>query len=381
MQSFLGEFLKRHEIDGFLYYGASTVDADIFYLSRFLAGDSFALLAQEKSTLLVSSMELGRAERESHEARCLSTGGYRISERVRKGATPEEAYIQVLTDFLREHDVKSLGVPFRFPVGLFRPLSESFSLEVLESPASRMRCIKSADEVFAISQTQRATERAMERAVQVISSSEPCGGVLYRDDEPLTSERVRWFIESSLLEDGCEASETIVSGGEEAAQPHAHGSGPLPSDAPIVIDIFPRSKASRYYADMTRTVLRGEPTPEVLELYRAVMLAQDAGLEAVRAGISGGDVHTRVSDVFSELGYREREGCGFTHSTGHGVGLDVHESPSLGMVDEPLSCGQVVTVEPGLYYPGIGGVRLEDLVVVREGLSENLTRFERKLVV
>ena len=241
--------------------------------------------------------------------------------------------------------------------------------------------IKSPDEQEAIAASQRACERAMRRAVQLVSGSEPRGDVLYRSDEPLTSEMVRGAIEVSLLEDGCEAADTIVAGGRQASDPHMRGTGPLPANLPIVIDIFPRSKISRYFADMTRTVLRGEASLEASEMYEAVRLAQDAGLEAIRAGVDGSEVHFRVSQVFTDHGYPEREGRGFTHSTGHGVGLDVHERPSISEVGEILEDSAVVTVEPGLYYPEIGGVRLEDLVVVKESGSKNLTHFERQLVI
>jgi len=118
-----------------------------------------------------------------------------------------------------------------------------------------------------------------------------------------------------------------------------------------------------------------------VEMYRAVLMAQERGLAAVSAGISGREVHERVSEAFSEMGYSEREGCGFTHSTGHGVGLQVHENPSLSEVGEELQAGHVVTVEPGLYYPEIGGVRLEDLVVVGPAGCRDLTCFERELVL
>ena len=128
---------------------------------------------------------------------------------------------------------------------------------------------------------------------------------------------------------------------------------------------------------MTRTVLKGEASPEVKEIYEAVRLAQAEGLKAIRAGVSGKEVHSRVSQVFLDQGYPEREGCGFTHSTGHGVGLDVHEKPVLSEMGEVLQVNHVVTVEPGLYYPEIGGVRLEDLVVVKENGCKNLTNFER----
>jgi Xaa-Pro aminopeptidase len=374
-------FLDQNGLDGFLYVGESYGDADMYYLSRFLAGDRFALLAGEKTTLLVSSMELGRARKESAADRVLSTSEFHITDKLKSSKRPDEAYALVLADFLRHCSVKRLGVPFNFPAGIYRILEQDFSVQILGSPITRQREIKRPEELQEIALTQRAGERAMKRAIRLIAGSEARGGVLFRGGEPLTSERVRRAIELTLLEDGCEVVDTIVAGGGQAADPHARGEGPLPANAPIVIDIFPRSKSSRYFADMTRTVLKGEASSEVVEMHRAVEMAQKAGLQAVREGATGSEVHLRVSDVFLEQGYPEREGCGFTHSTGHGVGLAVHERPSLGEAGGPLKSGQVVTVEPGLYYPDIGGVRLEDLVVVEKDGCHNLTRLQRKLVV
>jgi len=374
-------FLERHNLDGFLFVGDSICDADMYYLTHFLAGDKFAVLAQEKTTLLVSSMELFRAKKESIATECLSTSQYQIMEKLKRCKNSEEAYCRVLVEFLKGHGIRRLGVPFRFPAGFYQRLCQDFEVSVLESPASRLREIKRQEELDAIVCTQRACERAMRQATLLIGSSKPRGELLYREGQPLTSEKVRGAIEISLLEDGCEAMDTIVAGGPQAAAPHARGTGPLAANAPIVIDIFPRSKSRRYFADMTRTVLKGEAAPEVKEIYEAVRLAQAEGLLAIRAGVSGKEVHSRVSSVFLDLGYPEREGSGFTHSTGHGVGLDVHEKPFLSESGEELQVNHVVTVEPGLYYPKIGGVRLEDLVVVKENGYESLTHFERKLVL
>jgi len=374
-------FLEEADLDGFLFIGDSICDTDMFYLSHFLAGDRFTLLAQEKISLLVSSMELGRAKNESFADEVVSTSRYAIMDKLRACKKPDEAYLQVLTEFLRDRRVERLGVPYRFPVGIFQHLCGDFQISVTESPVSRWRAVKSANELDAIRASQAACERAMRLAVNTIAKSEIRGDQLYRDGRPLTSDEVRGQIEVSLLEDGCEAVDTIVAGGKAAADPHARGSGPLPANSPIVIDIFPRSKSSRYFADMTRTVLKGEASPEISELYEAVAAAQDAGLAAIRAGVTGKEVHARVCRTFQERGFPEREGRGFTHSTGHGVGLEVHEKPSLSEVGETLEAGHVVTVEPGLYYPEIGGVRLEDMVAVTDSGYENFTHFERKLVL
>ena len=381
MSSDILRFLDSSNIDGFLFVGDSICNSDMYYLSHFLAGDRFAILFQEKTTILVSSMEKGRAKKESCADEVLSTQDYHIMEKLKSCTKPEMAYPEVLKDFLRDHGILRLGVAYSFPAGIFQPLSRHFDIQILESPARRARAKKSPQEIVNITSAQKACERAMRRAVELIASSEPRGDILCCLGQPLTSEQVRSAIDISLLEDGCEAADTIVAGGIQAADPHMRGAGPLPANSPIVIDIFPRSKSHRYYADMTRTVLRGEAPQEVKELYHAVLAAQEAGIGAIRSDVTGEEVHSAVSDVFLEMGYPERDGCGFTHSTGHGVGLDVHEMPSLGEGGEILKSSHVVTVEPGLYYPDIGGVRLEDLVVVRDKGCQDLTHFEKDLVL
>ena len=373
--------MEEAGLDAMLFVGDSVCDSDMYYLSHFLTSDRFTLLTQERISLLVSSMERGRASKESTADDVISTSEYGIRERLSACSKPDEAYMQVLLEFLRDRGVNRLGVPTRFPAGLYCHLAEHLDVSILESPVSRWRAVKSPIEIAAIRTVQQACEKAMLRALQLIAGSEPRGEQLYRQGQPLTSEQVRSSIEVSLLKEGCEAVDTIVAGGLAGADPHARGAGVLPANAPIVIDIFPRSKSSRYFADMTRTVLKGEASLQVREIYEAVLQAQNIGISAVRAGESGKEVHSRVSEVFRECGYPDVESCGFTHSTGHGVGLEIHERPSLGVSGEILEAGQVVTVEPGLYFPDIGGVRLEDLVVVREGSCENLTHFERRLVL
>jgi Xaa-Pro aminopeptidase len=376
-----GEFLSDHGLDGFLFLGDSLCNPDIYYLSCFLAPDRFALLAASSLSILVSGMEGGRAKRESVADEVATTSDYGIKEKLANFDRPEDAYAAVLKEFLRDRGVRKLGVPFDFPVRVYSDLAADFEVSVLESPASKWREVKTSQEIEAIRSVQRGCEEAMKVAVGMIRRSRPAGGSLIFEGSLLTSEMVKSAIDVSLLRGGYEAQETIVAGGKDGADPHFGGSGPLPADSPIVIDIFPRSKRTRYFADMTRTVLRGEADPEVVEIYGAVRAAQAAGIAAVRAGVPGREVHAEVCAVFEEQGYPEREGRGYIHSTGHGVGLAVHESPSLSEVGDALVAGNVVTVEPGLYYPDIGGVRLEDLVVVKDEGCENLTEFEKGLIL
>ena len=209
----------------------------------------------------------------------------------------------------------------------------------------------------------------------------------------LTAERVRAIVEGALLERGCLAESTIIAPGKQAADPHMIGSGPIHAGEPVVMDIFPQHKETRYFADMTRTVSKGAPPAEISKLYEIVKHAQDAGIKALRPGITGREVHELVEDIIFAAGYDTlRTGQkhdvsdpvtkGFIHATGHGVGLEIHEAPRVGRGGtSPLEIGDVVTVEPGIYDPAIGGVRLEDMLVITADGSRNLTRAPRQLVV
>jgi Xaa-Pro aminopeptidase len=178
-----------------------------------------------------------------------------------------------------------------------------------------------------------------------------------------------------------------VACGRGSADPHWQGEGELRAGEPIVIDFVPRSKKERYYSDMTRTVVRGTPSDEIKDMYSAVREAQQAAIKRIKAGITGNEVHNIVCDVLEARGYETARGKtgvfteGFIHSTGHGVGLDIHEGPNLSESGKELKEGSVVTVEPGLYYKRTGGVRLEDVVVVTASGCKNLTMFGKNLVL
>jgi Xaa-Pro aminopeptidase len=191
-------------------------------------------------------------------------------------------------------------------------------------------------------------------------------------------------IDHRLLDFGCETEEVIVSCGKDTANPHGTTSGPLRANEPIILDIFPRSKKKRYFADMTRTVIHGEASKELIKMYEAVRTAQEKAIGMIKSGISASSVHNAVCETFEKLGYdtyKSGSKVGFIHSTGHGVGLDVHELPSIGESDVLLETGNVITIEPGLYYPETGGIRLEDMVLVTENGCENLTSLEKKFEI
>jgi Xaa-Pro aminopeptidase len=225
---------------------------------------------------------------------------------------------------------------------------------------------------------------AAENAIQ--EASVDADGQLVYQGEPLTSERVKQAIEITLLEHGCGLDETIVACGQQAADPHNRGSGPLQANEPIIVDIFPRDKSTGYHSDMTRTFCKGEPSETLREWYDLTEEALAAALAAVAPDNTGGDVHAAACEVYEDAGlptFRSDPATevGFIHSTGHGVGLDVHERPRLSTDGGDLVPGQVITVEPGLYDPKVGGVRIEDIVIVTEDGYENITEYPIELVV
>lgn len=380
--------LEFPNADAFLMVSESAHNADMYYATGFLAHDSFIYLNSENEKLLVSDMELGRARKESSVREVLPTSRYGIMEKLRKHKDADAAYCEMIVEFLRSENVKRVAVPYNFPVQLADCLrKEGFDVIPVKSPFRELREIKKQNEIKAIEFAQRAGEEALSEALNAIKNATIRRGVLWQEDAPLLAEDVRATIERCLLSHGCEAADIIIACGKGSADPHWNGEGELLADEPIVIDMVPRSKKERYFSDMTRTVMRGAPSGELSAMYSAVRDAQTAAIKKIKAGITGSEIHNIVCDILEERGYNTARGKsgefteGFIHSTGHGVGLDIHEGPNLGENGQELKAGAVVTVEPGLYYRKTGGVRLEDVVLVTRSGCKNLTMFEKNLVL
>ncbi len=365
-----------------LLYGASDSDSDILYASGFNAPDPFCWFrAGERTCLVASDLELGRARREARVDEVLSLSAAATSARKRLGRPPRPA--DVVAEALRSRRVRRAAVPASFPLGMAEALRASgIRLDVRPAPFLPERVVKTPAELREIRRCQRATERAVQRAFERLRRARVRGRRIVEKGRALTAEDIKRTIDVALMEDGCVARHTIVACGEHAVDPHDTGSGPLLPHVPIVFDVFPRS-ATGYFSDMSRTVVKGKPSDAVRRLHAAVLDGQTLGIRSVRAGANGKDIHGAIHARFRALGYETgpREGGmqGFFHGTGHGVGLDIHEAPRIGGVDDLLPAGAVVTVEPGLYYPGVGGVRIEDMVLVRENGCTNLTRFPKGL--
>lgn len=357
---------SKKSTDARLIVGVPMENPDLLYASRFRAVDPVVLLDNKGvRTLVVSSMELPRAARECSGVRAMDPRSLRLGKRERGKISSWALRL------LRLNSVRHVCVAATFPVAVARRLERAgVRLHIMQGSLYPERLVKRADEISAIAESQQAAVIAMRAAVRMIAgSSIDAEDVLRFERKPLTAEIVRRAIERVLLDHDCAGHDIIVACGEQAADPHAVGQGALVANQPIVIDIFPRHQRHAYWGDLTRTVVRGRAAPELRRLYNAVRAAQLAALAAIRPGVRGKVVHACAARVLEERGFRTGtnggKGFGFIHGTGHGVGLAIHEGPTLSPASEvKLRAGHVVTVEPGLYYPELGGVRIEDTVVV-----------------
>jgi len=360
-----------------LMIAASESDSNLYYATRFVAPDPFIFLEVKGERLLVmSDLELDRARSQASVDRVLSYA--EIDRRLRAQGAAEPGSADVVHAVLQEHGVRSLLVPGNFPYGHAARLQElGYQLETKREPFFERRAIKTADEVRWIEATQWATEAAVTAAHTALRAASPRKGVLWLEGEALTSERIKKLINVKLMELDCIAQHTIVAGGDQACDPHHEGTGPLPANRSIIFDVFPRSGQTRYFADMSRTVVRGTPSSELKRLYQTVLAAQEEAITKVKDGADGKRIHQGILTRFEKAGYQtglvNGRMQGYFHGTGHGVGLDIHEMPRISRTGSLLQEGHVVTVEPGLYYPGLGAVRIEDMVLVTKDGCRNLT--------
>ena len=376
----LQPLLHRKGIDAYLMYTDSIRSADMYYISGFLAGDAFTYLYKNKDILLVSSMEKERAKKESRITDVRSTSDYGSKELLKIHKDPAEVYSRLLVQLLKEEECSSIAVPEEFPLFFADHLrDEGINITCITSPIRKLREKKTKTEIKAISNTQRACELSASKAIDLIRSSKISGDELTINGRPLTSEYIKAAIHHSLLDSGCEAQGTIVACGPRSCDPHWEGEGVLKAHQQIILDIFPRNMVSRYYSDMSRTVVRGKPDPKIKEMYEAVLAAQQVGFDLIEPGANSSEIHQAVCDSFADAGFTVGEDEGFIHSTGHGVGIDIHERPGIGPQQDILDIGNVITVEPGLYYHDVGGVRIEDMVVVTDKGCNNLTMLNKNL--
>ena len=372
--------------DARLIIDSTRGSADLFYLTRFRAPDPVIWIESGGATILVlSDLEIDRGRQTAKVDRCLSLSSLARIARKRLGRAPGAG--DVAAAALAGMGASSVEVPATFPSAHYLALvAAGLDVRVATGPFVPRRRRKTRAEVAEMRRCQRAGEVGIALAVRMIAGAGPRGGRLFLDGAPLTSERVKSAVSLALLEKGWQAAGLIVSGSrEQTAVPHDTGSGPLRADQPIILDFFPRSLSSGYHGDETRTVVRGRPSARVAAMMAAVLEAERIGSRMLRPGARGAEIHARVVEFLASEGFPtsrgDRHPAGFFHGLGHGLGLEIHEPPSLSHPDTVLEAGDVVTVEPGLYYPGIGGVRHENLYHVVKGGSEPLSALDVPFVL
>ena len=355
-------------------------DADFIYATSFsVESGVYIRFAPDDDVLAVSPLEIDRARVQARAHKVVeersayaNSSWAALAARMLRDRGLTEARVSPNLRALYLEELRAAGIDTEIDRDLFR--------------AERRH--KSATEAAAIEEAQRAAEAAVVEVVRELAKAEIKDGLLWSNGDPLTSERLYARAQLLLGEKGFTCPDMIIAGSPENALPHYRGEGPIKANAPVIIDIFPTSRKTHYNGDLTRTVVVGEVSPEVRKMHAAALQALDAGIESIAAGVSGKEVHSAVCQVLVDRGYGTTstgfegppDGPTMNHSTGHGVGLDIHEEPSLRETSTgPLLAGDVVTVEPGLYLVGFGGVRIEDTGMVTDGGFENFTTLTRSI--
>ena len=367
-----------------LIVAPSDTDADMLYATRIFIGDPFIFLQQKgKRTLVLSDLEIDRAKKNAKADEFVMFN--QLEREVQGKAKKAPPYEKVLAHFLTKRGVKRALVPANFPLGFANEIKRNgIALETSNGLFWPAREKKTAEEIRLLERALRMTETGMKRGMEILKASKPgAGKKLKWSGKTLTSEILRAEIDSAILRAGGVPTNTIVAGGDQACDPHERGFGPLRADSLIILDIFPRDGKTGYWGDMTRTVVRGRASEQQRKLWEAVKAGQRLALKRIKAGVDGMSIHQAITELFERRGFptevRNGRRVGFFHGTGHGLGLEIHEYPRLQKV--VLKAGQCLTVEPGLYYPGIGGARIEDVVIVEKTGCRILSRFPKQLEI
>ncbi len=362
-----------------LMVSTSDGDANMLYATDIFVPDPFIFFQHKKRKyLIMSDLEIDRAKKEAEVDQVLSLSSYQM--RLIKNGKNRPTTVDVMELAFRERGIRSLIVPANFPFFLGDELrARELVVQVKKDPFFTEREIKRSDEVKKIGESLRAAELGLEAGIQALKKAKigRCR-YLYLKGSRLTSETLKTIVNTTIMAQGFVPSHTIISSGNQCCDPHHEGSGPIKANTSIIFDIFPRSQKTGYFGDLSRTVVRGRASERLKEAYVTVQAGQGVAYRMIRDGVDGMKIHQKILYLFGQRGFPtgkiDGRMQGFFHGTGHGLGLDIHEPPRIAMSGAPLRSGHVVTVEPGLYYLGMGGVRLEDVVLVTDKGNRKLTR-------
>jgi Xaa-Pro aminopeptidase len=368
-----------------LIYGDTMRSPDLRHAVPVVIPDAFLYAETSgRRVVILHSLEIPRVREEAPELEIVPLEQLGTDELFTQGKRGWEVELEVALRACRELGIERASVPPSFPVGHADHLrANGIEIVVERELFDERRRAKNQTEITGIRRAQRACEAALDASRELLRNAKPNGAGLEVDGAPLTSERIKRVIEDVFADHGVEGSDMIVAHGPQTAVGHNMGSGQIAPNEPIVFDLFPRDKATGCYSDMTRTYVVGEVSDEVKEWHTLVKRALETSTAGVKPGVNGRALFELVCDQFHEAGYKTQLNKdpgevledGFFHSLGHGVGLEVHELPSMGRAGHDLVPGDVITIEPGLYRAGYGGVRLEDIVLVTGDGYEVLTDY------
>lgn len=385
---------KTAENRAHIWGGVPAHNLWLLHRTRFVVGDPVAYISiptangTPETFFILREIELDRAKK---HANATHVHGYSdFTPKSGLSGDRETATAQSAAECLSRKGVKEVWTDRSLPM-IFTHVLEQAGIKVHCDPELGVleRRSKTPQEVEHLRAAQAMTERAVRMACEMIARAKAdASGILQHDGAPLTSERVKTAINVFLLDNGFSTSDSIVAGGHQGGDCHERGQGPLRTGQPVIIDIFPMDPKTHYFGDCTRTVVHGVIPPEIAEMHAAVVEAKRAATDAARVGVTGQHVHEAACSVFKKHGYATglaprntpgKPGTTFAHGTGHGVGLDVHEPPLLDKGGPPLVDGDCLTIEPGLYSHSLGGIRVEDMVIVRARSVENLNTLSEGL--
>jgi len=368
-----------------LIYGDTMRSPELRHEVPVLIPDGFLYAEKDgRRVVILHSLEIPRVREDVPELEIVPLEQLGLDELFAQGLKGWQVELEIAVRGCRELGIQHAVVPASFPLGHADHLrANGIDVTVERDLFNHRRRAKSATEIAGIRRAQRACEAALDASRELLRRAQPNGGELELDGEPLTSERIKRVIEDVFADHDVEGGDMIVAHGAQTAVGHDMGSGQIAPNEPIVFDLFPKDRATGCYSDMTRTYVVGEPSDEVKEWHALVKHALETSTAGVKPGVNGRTLFEQVCEQFHAAGYKTQLNKdpdevledGFFHSLGHGVGLEVHELPSLGRAGQDLVPGDVVTIEPGLYRSGRGGVRLEDIVLVTHAGHEVLTDY------
>jgi len=370
--------------------GVPAVHASIFHRIRFSVLDQVALIEFAESSrrlLILRDIEMERATQNARVTNVHCPADFTPADGL--SGDRETATAQATAECLRQAGVEVAVGDRSLPL-VYVEMIRQAGIEVKYAAGLGVtdRRQKDEEEIAHLRESQRVTEQTIELACRMIArASADATGRLIHEGEVLTSERVRFAVDQFLMAKEYTNPSSIIAGGPAAADCHNFGSGELLTGTPVIVDIFPTNRRSRYCGDCTRTVVHGDVPDAVARMHAAVQRAKQAAFDATRSGVTGEAVHKATLASLAGDGYvsglpgekEEDTYCAMTHGTGHGIGLDVHEPPLLDFKGPELLAGDALTIEPGLYCKAIGAVRLEDMVVVTTDGCENLNQLPEAL--